>query len=76
MAKLTKSFKTDEIPFNATMLKVGEMMECTGESYRGHILLRCTSALISLNAYNRWDNIPILTGRKLLPGEFVTLTQE
>jgi len=62
--------------FLAKWLRVGEMMEVEDEIKRGHILLRSFNSIISLTDPNHTYGIDCeLTGRKLLPGESVTLTQ-
>lgn len=76
--KLTKSFKDDK-PFNSSMLEVGEMMKCTEiDNHYGEILLRIYGdTIVSLNTPgSTWSGPSSLSGRKLLPGESVTLTQE
>jgi len=77
MSKLTKSWLDKKAQqFDSSMLKTGEMMETPS----GSILLRGFGALISLsNPDTTWSqpnsNLKI-AGRKLQPGESITLTQE
>mgnify|MGYP000377776043 CR=1 FL=1 len=78
MSKLTKSWLDKKEPlFDSSMLKVGEMMETKS----GEIILRVYRKLVSLNNPNStWDLAPNVSGdiygRKLQPGESITLTQE
>ena len=65
--------------FNASMLKIGEMMEVTMEpcKSKGEIILRTYDSYISLsNPRSTWGNKCTIEGRKLLPGESITLIQE
>ena len=78
MSKLTKSWldKTNK-PFDSSMLRVGEMMELPD----GGVLLRAYIGYVSLNNPNfTWninlDGDPKFAGRKLQPGESITLIQE
>jgi hypothetical protein len=77
--KLIKSTIKNE-PFDSSMLEVGEMMECTdlNGNAKGHILLRIyANTLVSLDCPNKTWNVSVkLQGRKLSPGESVTLIQE
>lgn len=75
--KYKTNFKSIQKGFNASMLEIGEMMEVTEECYSGHVLLRCYGYVVSLfDPKEAWDIDCSLTGRKLLPGESITLTQE
>lgn len=75
--KYKTNFKSIQKEFNSSMLEIGEMMEITEGCYSGHIILRCYEFIVSLyNPKNTWDIDCTLTGRKLLPGESITLTQE
>ena len=62
----------------ASSLKVGDMMVITEAGcYTGHVILRTYDALCSLtNPNSTWGVGAPHKGRKLLPGESVTLTQE
>lgn len=79
MSKLTKSWILEsEERFNSSMLKFGEMME----SVSGNILIKSDNRLIYISGgLVNWDpadggrHVDIY-GRKLLPGESITLTQE
>ena len=78
MSKLIKSWPDKkEFQFDSSMLKVGEMMELPD----GSVLLRAYIGYISLNNPNfTWsinlDGDPKFDGRKLQPGESITLIQE
>jgi hypothetical protein len=64
------------IPFDTSMLKIGEMMELH-EQYIGQVVLCTYKTIISLSDPNHtWGRGTRLSGRKLLPGESVTLIQE
>jgi len=84
MSELTKSWlDKKEKPFDSSMLRVGEMMEVLEFGpHNGQILLRAYGSLISLTDPNgTWSFeslhlCPAFTGRKLQPGESITLTQE
>lgn len=78
MSKLTIKFKTNDKPFNSSMLKIGELMEVgLSHAYAEHIIIRVFGKFVSLNSPGiTWDESAIIPGRKLLPGESVTLTQE
>jgi hypothetical protein len=63
----------------ARNLSIGEMMIADGMhvDYRNHILLMTYAGVISLSDPEiTWDKDCTLTGRKLLPGEGITLIQE
>lgn len=67
----------EEEEFNSSMLKIGEMMLCLDPYYRNHILLRTFDRFVSLtNPSSTWNTCTKLIGKKLLPGEEVTLIQE
>ncbi len=72
----TQKYKEEVIikEFNASELKVGEMMELKS----GEIALRTYDRLVSLsNPECTWNNdLDYVKGRKLLPGEGITLIQE
>lgn len=73
MSILTSNLKKIRFSCKASLLCVGEMMEL-GD---GVIILKTYNKLISLtNPLYTWDLDANLLGRKLLPGESVTLTQE
>jgi hypothetical protein len=78
MSKIVKSWEKEKEPFNASMLNRGEMMEVDNSaSYNGSIIVKMyNGAFISLNSWNTWGTDCDLEGRKLLPGESVTLIQE
>ena len=78
MSKLTKSWldKTRR-PFDSTMLKVGEIMEITEGEYSGEIAIKMNNQdVYSLNDSCKIYNKNSCIGRKLQPGESITLTQE
>ena len=63
--------------FNTQMLEVGEMMEIIETKYKGNILLRTYFGFVNLNSPDiTWGEGCNLQGRKLLPGEGITLIQE
>lgn len=66
--------------FNSSMLKVGEMMEITDTElpeYYKQIVLRTYDNIVLLNSPKiTWLTTAPLKGRKLLPGEGITLIQE
>lgn len=66
--------------FNSSLLKVGEMMEITDidlPEYHEQIVLRTYSNIVLLNNLSKtWSTTAPLEGRKLLPGEGITLIQE
>jgi hypothetical protein len=62
--------------FVSTDLNVGEMMEIVHET-KLHVVLRTFSKFVSLtNPDDTWGTHTKLLGRKLLPGEGITLIQE
>jgi hypothetical protein len=64
----------EHYPFDSSMLKVGEMMELSCDN---HIILRTYGEVVDLNDPRKTWNIGVkLQGRKLLPGEGITLIQE
>lgn len=83
MSKLTKSWPYDKEPqFDSSRLHIGEMMVCDDSISKGEVLLRCYCSIVSLTdpthtwKFNFTSECPKLIGRKLLPGESITLTQE
>lgn len=75
--KYKTNFKSIQKEFNASMLEIGEMMEVTEGYYSGHVILRCCKIIVSLyNPKDTWNINCTLIGRKLLPGESITLIQE
>ena len=78
MAKLSKSWKNDKTQlFKSSNLKYGELMEDTD----GCVWMRIISGLVNLTSPTQshtlnQSTIPTLYGRKLQPGESITLTQE
>lgn len=77
MSKLTKSWLDKKEPqFDSSMLNVGEMMEA---SITGVIYLKLYTALVDLTTTKfsySLSKAPKIPGRKLQPGESITLTQE
>lgn len=74
--KIITNFKEKISNFNSSMLDIGEMMVIY-EIYPGEIILRSYNKFVSLtNPRHDWDKNAELKGRKLLPGESVTLIQE
>ena len=62
--------------FDSSMLEIGEMMELY-EQYKGFILLRTYNGFVCLNNPKfTWKSDAKLSGRKLYPGEGITLVQE
>jgi len=81
MSKLTKSWlDKKDLQFDSSMLKVGEMMECTDDKYPerlGEIITKVANlSTMSLNDMKHWNATSKVIGRKLQPGESITLTQE
>lgn len=78
MSKLTKSWNNKKEPqFDSSMLNASEMMEVDDKRYsssNGEIVFRSTLGYISLNDGKVFETK--VFGRKLLPGESITLTQE
>lgn len=75
--KFKTNFKQSNKPFNASMLKIGEMMEVMEGIESGDIFLRTYSEIVNLCRPNYTHLIECtLIGRKLLPGESITLIQE
>lgn len=77
MSKLTKSWLSKLEPkFDSSMLEVGEMME---SSTTGTVYLKLYAVLVDLTtpmcSYSL-SEAPKIYGRKLQPGESITLTQE
>lgn len=74
--KIITNFKEKISNFNSSMLDIGEMM-VLHEIYPGEIILRSYNKFVSLTDPSHvWNERTTLTGRKLLPGESVTLIQE
>jgi hypothetical protein len=62
--------------FSSTNLEIGEMMEAQ-ISDNIEVIIRTHSGFVSLtNPSHVWNLDANLKGRKLLPGESITLTQE
>lgn len=78
MAKLTTSFNISNDNFLSKDLKIGEMMEINLHGSKGtHVIIKTYDRYVSLNApETTWELGSKLYGRKLLPGESITLTQE
>lgn len=73
--KVIKNF-SQIADFNSTMLEIGEMMEMS-KPYAGHIVLRTYDKFVKLDDQaHTWSIDTIIIGRKLLPGESITLIQE
>ena len=77
MKTLPYNFRQQHNPnFNASMLKIGEMMELF-EQHPGEIVLRTYDNIVLLsNPKCTWGTNAPLQGRKLLPGEGIALIQE
>lgn len=74
--KIKTNFNTN-IPFSSNQLKIGEMMIGSNSAYDDIIILKTYDRLISLEEHVRsWSLNSEFIGRKLLPGESVTLIQE
>lgn len=82
MSKLTKSWPEMPRGFDSSMLEIGEMMEVQEFGIcNNHILLKTYDIIVSLtDPKSTWPatgrSTPRFTGRKLNPGESITLTQE
>ena len=81
MAKLTLNLLNSSANFDSSMLKVGEMMQIfdkdVDKKHWGTVGIRIYEDFASLShPSSTWDVSSKILGRKLLPGESVTLTQE
>lgn len=74
--KYKTNFKSIQKEFHSSMLKQGEMMEITLGVYTGQVIMRTYDSLVSLTNADTWNQNATLIGRKLLPGESITLVQE
>jgi hypothetical protein len=77
--KLIKNYKMRDVVFSSQGLNIGEMMEVTepGYGYTSHVILRTYVGYVSLNNPEMtWGLRLNIMGRKLNPGESVTLVQE
>lgn len=72
---LNKYFTEPEEEFNASMLKVGEMMEVTDEgTFKGNVLIRAYNNIVNLNdVSDTWSTDCNWKGKKLEKGERVTI---
>ena len=75
--KVELKYKTDNL-VNGQDLKIGDLLEITTGDYEGEIILKTYECFVRLSdPNNTWSlNTPGLLGRKLLPGESITLTVE
>ena len=65
-----------QVTFDSSMLGIGEMMELY-EVYPGDVVIRAHDSIVRLNNPNStWNKNVKLLGRKLMPGEGITLIQE
>lgn len=72
--KTKKYDERNDTTFDSSMLKIGEMMETETTKY---IIIRTYDGFVSLtNPNDTWDEEHKLIGRKLEPGEGITLIQE
>ena len=75
--KVKLNYKTDNLT-NAQDLEVGDLLEIVEGSYKDEIILRTYECFVMLSdPGSTWSlNTCGLLGRKLLPGESITLTVE
>ena len=75
--KVKLNYKTDNLT-NAQDLEVGDLLEIVEGSFQGEIILKTYECFVMLSdPGSTWSlNTGGLLGRKLLPGESITLTVE
>ena len=75
--KVKLNYKTDNLT-NAQDLEVGDLLEIVEGSYKDEIILRTYECFVMLSdPGSTWSLSTCgLLGRKLLPGESITLTVE
>ena len=75
--KVKLNYKTDNLT-NAQDLEVGDLLEITVGAFRSEIILKTFECFVQLSDPNNTWNLCTsgLLGRKLLPGESITLTVE
>ena len=75
--KVKLNYTTDNLT-NAQDLKIGDLLEIVTGEYKGEVILKTFECFVQLSdPSNTWNlNTSGLLGRKLLPGESITLTVE
>ena len=75
--KVKLNYKTDNLT-NAQDLEIGDLLEIVEGSFKGEIILKTYECFVQLSDPNNTWNLSTsgLLGRKLLPGESITLTVE
>ena len=75
--RIKLNYKTDNL-INGQDLKIGDLLEIVIGDYKGEIILKTYECFVLLsNPNNTWSlDTPGLIGRKLLPGERITLIVE
>ena len=75
--KVKLNYKTDNLP-NAKDLETGDLLEIVEGDYKGEIILKTYECFVMLSdPGSTWSlSTPGLIGRKLLPGESITLIVE
>ena len=75
--RIKLNYKTDNLT-NAQDLKTGDLLEIVEGSFKGEIILKTYECFVQLSdPNNTWGlGTPGLIGRKLLPGERITLIVE
>ncbi len=75
--KVELKYKTDNLT-NAQDLEIGDLLEIVEGSFKGEIILKTYECFVMLSDPNNTWNLSTsgLLGRKLLPGESITLTVE
>ena len=75
--RIKLNYKTDNL-VNAQDLEIGDLLEIVEGDYKGEIILKTYECFVQLSdPNNTWGlGTPGLIGRKLLPGESITLIVE
>ena len=75
--RIKLNYKTDNLT-NAQDLKIGDLLEITTGDYKGEIVLKTYECFVLLSdPGSTWRlGTPGFIGRKLLPGESITLIVE
>ena len=75
--RIKLNYKTDNL-INGQDLKIGDLLEIVEGDYKGEIILKTYECFVMLSdPGSTWSlSTPGLIGRKLLPGESITLIVE
>lgn len=75
--RIKLNYKTDNLNTGQD-LKIGDLLEIVAGDYKGEIILKTYECFVQLSdPNNTWSlGTPGLIGRKLLPGERITLIVE